>query len=385
MQNSRVIAGGLLATVAFSGLGLGVPHEAAAANSCLTSTPFVSGTGGYHTFRIPALVRTRAAVVAFAEGRRNSAADHGDIDVVARRSSDGGCTWGPLKRVHDNKRDVAGNPAPVVDPANGAIVLLTVRQKGSVTQKEIEEGKVPPADGRRIYVQRSSNAGATWSSPREITPSVKRTHWRWYATGPGHGIALAHSHEGRLIVPANHTGPNRGSGSHVLYSDDHGTTWRIGATDYRTDGELRPDETTAAELPDGTLYFNTRDQHGTDPATRADTYSKDGGRTFTTPYRPQQLSAPVVKATLLQDEGVSCRPLLFSAPDDPSSRRHLTIRRSADGGKTWRTATVIADGPAAYSDLAKMDRTTAAVLYENGTNGPYERISFKRFTLTCPY
>jgi sialidase-1 len=91
----------------------------------------------------------------------------------------------------------------------------------------------------------------------------------------------------------------------------------------------------------------------------------------------------VVKGALLQDLGTSCRPLLFTAPQDPAERRNLTVRRSADGGRTWRTRLTVAPGPAAYSDLVKVDRTTAGVLYETGTSGPYERIQFRRFTVTC--
>jgi sialidase-1 len=230
-------------------------------------------------------------------------------------------------------------------------------------------------------VQTSSDDGATWTTSREITSTTKKTTWRWYATGPGHGIALA---SGRLVIPADHTGAGLLRGSHTLLSDDHGQTWRIGTVDDHTDGRIDPDETTVAQLPDGRLYLSAHDEGGTDPTTRAFTYSLTNGSTFSAPFRAAPaLIAPVVKGTLLQDTGTSCKPLLFSAPQDPAQRQNLTVRRSADGGRTWRTDRVIAPGPAAYSDLAKLDRTTAGVLYETGTVGPYERIQFRSFTVTC--
>ncbi|MGW4436704.1 sialidase family protein [Streptomyces sp. NPDC004596] len=34
--------------------------------------------------------------------------------------------------------------------------------------------------------------------------------------------------------------------------------------------------------------------------------------------------------------------------------------------------------PAAYSDLVPLGAETAGLLYETGTNGPYERIEFRR-------
>lgn len=387
-----------------------------AASTCSVSTPFVSGTGGYHTFRIPALVRAEGTLIAFAEGRRSSAADHGDIEVVSRRSTDGGCHWGPLARVADNGRNVAGNPAPVVDPASGDVVLLTTRQSGAVTQPQIEAGTVAPADGRRVYLQRSTDAGRSWSRATEITASVKRAQWRWYATGPGHGIALDRRHPGRLVVAANHTTAN-GAGAHLLYSDNHGVSWRIGALDHHTDGTLRPDENAVAELPDGRLYVNARDQGGSHPATRLDTYSADGGTRFAAPFRPRtELVAPVVKGALLHTETggdpasaradfdlgailgsgsgsgagggsgpgrAHCTALLFSAPEHASERRQLTLRRSTDSGRTWQRAATIAPGPAAYSDLAMVGPSTVAVLYETGDAKSSERIELRRTPLNC--
>ena len=58
---------------------------------------FRSGTQGYHTFRIPAVVRaSNGTLLAFAEGRRNNSGDIGAIDLVLKRSFDNGLTWGPF-------------------------------------------------------------------------------------------------------------------------------------------------------------------------------------------------------------------------------------------------------------------------------------------------
>ena len=61
---------------------------------------FVSGEEGYDTYRIPALsVTNQGTLLAFCEGRRNGRGDTGDIDLVLRRSEDGGATWGELQTV----------------------------------------------------------------------------------------------------------------------------------------------------------------------------------------------------------------------------------------------------------------------------------------------
>src|SRR5262245_59154310 len=57
---------------------------------------FVSGTEGYHTYRIPAAIVTRAGtLLAFCEGRKANRNDHGDIDLLLKRSADGGKRWSP--------------------------------------------------------------------------------------------------------------------------------------------------------------------------------------------------------------------------------------------------------------------------------------------------
>ena len=62
---------------------------------------FISGKDGYHTYRIPALITTaEGSLLAFCEGRRNSRSDHGDIDIMLKRSTDGGETWSDQQVVY---------------------------------------------------------------------------------------------------------------------------------------------------------------------------------------------------------------------------------------------------------------------------------------------
>jgi sialidase-1 len=128
---------------------------------CEASVPFRSGTDGYDTFRIPAIVQTRRGTLpAFAEGRRSGAGDTGDIDLTVKRSSDGGCAWGPLTVVADSGANVSGNPAPVVDPRTGRVVLLSTYNAGSVTEAQIMRGEVTAEQSRRVFVQHSDDDGA---------------------------------------------------------------------------------------------------------------------------------------------------------------------------------------------------------------------------------
>ena len=65
---------------------------------------FNAGDDGYHTYRIPALVTTKSgALIAICEGRKTGRGDHGDVDLVQKRSTDSGKTWGPLELVHEEE------------------------------------------------------------------------------------------------------------------------------------------------------------------------------------------------------------------------------------------------------------------------------------------
>jgi sialidase-1 len=389
---SVLLAGGVTAGVAASApsaLGSGPQRH-----PCQESVPYVAGTQGYAAFRIPAVVVTRSGtLLAFAEGRQAGLGDAGNIDTVLRRSTDGGCTWGPLQVVQDSGPNTSGNPAPVV-AEGGRVVLLTTYNAGTATEAAILRGEVPAEQSRRVFAQYSDDDGATWSPPSEITAAAKLATWRWYATGPGHATRLtAGVHAGRLVVPANHSvAPPVGStdtgaeakyyGGHDLYSDDNGATWQIGYVDDNTDGYLNVNETTLTELPDGRLYANTRDHNGTAPGNRGDAYSLDGGQSLRLPFRPQDtLAAPVVQGSVLQLHGAGA-PLVFSGPADPANRAAMTLRVSRDSGVTWLPALALSGLPAAYSDLVQPDVDTLSVLYETGDFGPNERIVFRRIAVS---
>ena len=345
------------------------------------SVPYTANSGGYTAYRIPVLtVAPDGSLLAFAEGRKNSSADSGEIDIVVKRSTDGGLTWGPLALVTSHGTDTAGNPTAVTDPASGDLVLLSCGNDGDASESAIMKGLAT----RQVYVQRSADSGATWTTPADITAQVKANWMRWYATGPGRGVAVAQgAHAGRLVIPANHSRvPASGSGdtgaeskylgAHGLISDDGGHTWQISFTSSNPTGAINENETAVAELPDGRLYFNTRDQYGTVAGTRADSWSADGGSTLQAAYRVQgTITTPVVHGSLLQ---VPDGPLLYAGPEHPDGRIAMAIRRSDDGGVTWSTCRRVSGLHAAYSSMAMLNADTVGVLYETGDWGPYDRI-----------
>lgn len=329
---------------------------------------FTSGRGGYAGYRIPALVvTTRGTVLAFCEARKNNLADHGDIDMALRRSTDGGRTWDDFRIIGDDGANTVGNPCPVVDRDTGTVWLpYTLNNK-------------------RVFVMHSTDDGKTWSKPEDISGTVHTHGWPWYATGPGHGIQLR---SGRLLIPCDHADSDKPRDrdsfySHVIYSDDRGKTWRLG-------GSLGPmtNECQAIERADGSVYLNMRSYRGENR--RLTATSKDGGLTWSDPKQDDVLIEPVCQAGLVRVPDASREAaassdrkpgvVLFSNPAS-MQRERMTIRMSLDDGATWPVARVLHPAKAAYSDLAVAPDGTILCLFENGRKGAYEQITLARFSL----
>ena len=124
-----------------------------------------------------------------------------------------------------------------------------------------------------VLLSHSDDMGQTWAPVKDMTAMIKKPDWGWYATTFS-GIQLKHQpassgKNGRLLVCCDHqdhydqvNGNTTWSYSHVLISDDHGESWRIGGNSSRTTNECA-----LAELANGT---RTGD-HG--PAVRSLTYA----------------------------------------------------------------------------------------------------------------
>jgi sialidase-1 len=233
------------------------------------------------------------------------------------------------------------------------------RNPGAVTERQIGE------KDRTVWIARSTDDGATWSAPIEITSQVKQPGWTWYATGPGNGIQLR---SGRLVVPCDHNiGPEQRY-SHVIYSDDRGASWKIGGI-----AEEKTNESAVAEFPDGELVLNMRSYHGKNR--RAVQRSRDGGITWSALELDPVLIEPVCEASMI----TTGKMLLFSNPA-AVTRTNLTVRASDDGGHRWKASRVVWEGPSAYSSLVALRGGRVGLLYELGSARPYERIAFTTFT-----
>lgn len=321
-------------------------------------TIFEKNTDKWQIFRIPALLRAENGdIIAYCEARRDGAADYGCIDLVQRRSTDGGRSWGEIETVESDGKNTFGNPCPVSLAEDGRICLVYCYNDADGGEKEILAGRAK----RRVFVKFSDDFGKTYTAAREITDEALGEGYTWFATGPCHGARLL---SGRIIIPCNHAvagslqiGQTR---SHIMYSDDRGESWHIGA-----ESIFGTNEATAAPLSDGGLYLNMRSNAF--GARRAYAVSRDGGETLG--ETAAGLCDPYCQGSVyLASDGT-----LYFTNCDSDKRENLTLYKSR-GGAAWEKVMTVNEGISAYSDICENADGELLILYEAGTEAEYERI-----------
>ena len=349
------------------------------------TTVFKSGTDGYSSYRIPAIVKNKSGeIIAFAEGRVNNAGDFGNVDIVYKISKDNGKTWGKLKIAVDNGKLQAGNSAPVVDLLDprypeGRIFLFYNTGDG-------HEGEVRKGKGlREIWYVTSTDCAASWSAPVNITLQAHRPKqplinpwynfiedWRTYANTPGHGFQFfTGPNKGRIYIAANHNAgdPQPGNtdwNAHGYYSDDHGKTFKL--------SESVPfqgtNESSAAQIGENSVYMSSRNQRLT-PKQRIISISNDGGKTWASSAPDPNLPDPINEGSVLSWKKGNTFVLAHINAADTNARNNLTLRISNNGGKTWYSSRSIAKAPegykgdySAYADIVLLNKKEIGVLFE---------------------
>ena len=310
----------------------------------------------------------------------------------------------------------------------------------------------PATEQVHVLIQENSTAvlhavsrdfGETWSTPVQITIS---STFAFQLPGCAHGIVVQGSlcseptcggTAGRLLLPfvchakANGLARARATGdvacpgcfSCIVWSDDHGATWAVGAAS--TQEGTR--ESGLAQLVLGVaagdgagapaaIYASERNM-GATPGTREHAVSLDSGASFssfgTDPGIPDVDTknwTGVVAGVTRFDTAGSCvsaesvcsasgsecfslraarswflshpRPaghherVVITTPAGPNARANLSVFFSIDETASWSPGSVLVPGPAGYSDAVQLNGTAVGVLFENGADEFAEQISF---------
>lgn len=348
-----------------------------------------SGDDGVHTYRIPGLATTiKGTLIGVYDIRRRSGRDlPGDIDVGMSRSTDGGQSWEPMRVIMDMgddpqwRYDGIGDPAVLVDQDTGTIWVAATWSHGNRSWLGSGPGMSPEETGQLMLV-RSDDDGLTWSKPINITSQVKQQEWCFILQGPGKGITM---HDGTIVFAAQFqdTPDNRRlPHSTIIYSRDHGLTWKCGTAAY-------PDTTEAqvVEVEPGVLMLNCRYNR---KSARVVMTTSDMGETWVEHSTSQRslIEPGACMASLIDVDREVGRDmggwLLFSNPDSLRGRNRITIKASNDGGRTWpKEHRLLLDEQisAGYSCMSMIDDSMIGILYEGSqAHLTFQRIPLKEIT-----
>ena len=339
---------------------------------------YAPGDYGSANWRIPALLcLDDGSLLAVCDKRKYNESDlPEDIDIVARRSTDGGRTWSePVTIAEGTGRKHGFGDAALAQCENGDVVCVFVGGNGLFASSE--------DDPQRSYVCRSTDGGQTWSEPSNITSQL----WGSQATnsvcsnyrasffGSGNGLRLTRgSHKGRIMFAAAmcREGSNT-LDNFIVYSDDNGQTWQVSFRAYNGG-----DEAKLMELTDGRLLISVR-QNGA----RGYNISTDGGIRWGQQGNWEEMTTNACNGDMLRvmatDRGDSINLLLHSLPNS-MQRENVSLFASRDEGVSWQHLQTLFEGPSIYSSLTLMPNRSVGVLIEKNPDGPCE-IWFQQWPL----
>lgn len=336
---------------------------------------FTEGADGYHSYRIPSLIRaSNGNLLAFVEGRKHTSLDYGDIDLVYKLSYDNGDTWSDLKIVVDEGEGTWGNPTAVTDEHTGRIWLFLSWNSDSHSQHGGSfGGKDYPAidtwGQRRVFVTYSDDHGESWIAPMDYTETLLPRDFTWDAVGPGIGIQVENGpNSGRLIIPA---------GRRNIYSDDHGKTWRYQIIPAGTfEGAI-------VELSNGLLMRNDRPILSRWESSRTRFVSRgsiEGG--FSNFTGDRNLPDPRCQGSILRYSWAPNRIIHLNSANNSGDgmpfRCHMRVRISDDDGVSWTNSRLLypdmeptqtcEQGFGGYSSLVKTADNRVGALVEHNSS-----------------
>jgi sialidase-1 len=382
----------------------------------------VGDNPAYKLYHIPGVVVTaQGTVLAWCEARKKGG-DWDDIHILLRRSTDDGKTWSAPKSIVNVPGPKTKNPF-ALRLKNVNTNDVTYNNPVLIADRDGTVHMVFCLEYMRAFYQRSTDDGASWSAPVEITRTFEKFRdrggigddsadgsaaarrllqqydWKVLATGPNHSIQLR---TGRLVVPvwlSTGTGGNahRPSVTATIYSDDQGRTWRAGDIAVPcTDDWINPNETVAVELADGRVMLNVRNESRTHR--RLVTVSPDGATGWSTPQFDDALLEPICMGGLVRYSTVAtggknrllfCNPHNLERADGKAEagknrdRKNVSVKLSYDEGKTWAVNRAVDPGWSAYSDIAVTKTGTILCFYGRGAKPGFagDALTLARFNL----
>lgn len=250
-----------------------------------------------------------------------SGSDFATARIIAKKSTDGGRTWGKQRVLQENT-------------GKKNVMSATLRYLAGPMQEKRPIGlfylKKNTLSDLKAYLKVSDDNGKTFGPPIEIT------------TPPGYHVMnndrITILSNGRWLAPVASTSDvqkNNHFVSTCFISDDRGKTWKQpkGSVDYAKRGAMEPE---VIELKDGNVLMIFRTQSGH----IGSSLSSDKGDTWSKPVS-WGVRAPEAPATLRRIPSTGDLLLIWNDNFEPGAghsgkRTPLTAAISSDEGKTWK-------------------------------------------------
>jgi sialidase-1 len=335
---------------------------------------FAPGDYGSTNYRIPAMITADdGALVTLTDKRKFNSTDlPEDIDVVCRRSTDGGRSWTePVTVARGTGRFAGYGDAILTKTKSGRLVAVYVGGPGLAQSTS--------SNPIRTYVSYSSDHGVSWTAPRDITSQLwgagcadpVRATWQASFCGAGQGLTLRN---GRIMVVGTVREVSGGPlHNYAYYSDDEGETWSVSARAIQGG-----DEAKVVELNNGNVLMSSRASGNRLWAISTDGGQSWGARNSWTDLWGNACNGDMIRYTSTVD-GFDKNRILHTLPN-ASNRSNLSVFMSYDEGGTWAVKKTVCAGTSAYASLTVLSDGTIGVYSEEDESVPY-KMYFLNFSL----
>ena len=318
--------------------------------------------GDYNStnYRIPGVITAKdGSIVAVTDKRKYNQGDlPEDIDIVCRRSTDGGHTWSEPYTIAQGTGYNHGFGDCVLAWTNDDNGLIAGFVGG------VGLWNSTPSNPIRSYIARSYDNGQTWTEPEDITDfifgsnCVVPEHRTWRASFFGSGNGLITSTGRIMFVAAIRETTAQSLNNYAVYSDDNGITWHVSGR-----ASVSGDEAKVTELVDGRILMSIRHN-----GKRWYNISNDGGETWQSSTSTwNDITAPACNGDMIRytsvNQGFNKNRLLHSVPFG-SSRTDVSVYISYDEGETWPVRKCIVPYSSAYSSLCVLPDGTIGLYVE---------------------
>lgn len=340
-------------------------------------------------YRITGIVVSKKnTLIAVSDSRKTSESDVGfsgsqAIDIVLRRSTDGGKTWGDVITVLPKATgalDAHGDPL-IFSCQNGDLVLLCAA--GGAWNQGV-------GGDSKVMMSRSTDDGITWTQWKEVQSTIFSDP---KMTSAGYNKGFAASGRGLTMKDGTLMGAmlvgdkdNTKKAAACIVSTDNGETWTVRGIAKNNNNQDEPK--IVAELDNGDILMSVRPETKNKP--RVWFTSSDKGVTWTektlnNPLIDGKANGEGVRYTSVNSGHKKSRLLHINC--NGNDRHTLTVVMSEDEGNSWDAAKkVIQPGNSCYPSIDVLGDGTIVTYAEepnvgqNPGNGHYDMV-FRRFNL----